>query len=58
MLAFWKIAQVDSIIREPTVPRLRSGHLRLDLLVFDNSTLDGVDQEHLSRLQLAFAHNL
>ena len=58
MLALWQIAQVDHVLFEPGTPRLSSGYFALDLLIFDDLTGSGVDQEHLARLESALANDL
>ena len=58
VLALWQIAQVDHVLFEPGAPRLSSGYFALDLLIFDDLTGSGVDQEHLARLESALANDL
>ena len=43
---------------EPLAVRVLGGELLLDLLVVDDATLAGVDQEHLAGLQTALADDL
>ena len=58
MLAFGQIPQVDSVIAKPLIPGLRCCNLCLDLVVFYDSSSDGVHQEHLPWLKSSLANNL
>ena len=58
VLTLWQIAQVNHVLFQPGTPRLSSGYFALDLLILDDLTGSGVDQEHLARLKSALANDL
>ena len=55
VLALGQFLQVDDARVQPVGVRLRRRQFALDLLVLDHPADDGVDQEHLARLQPALA---
>ena len=58
VFALGELGQVHETIVEPLLVRLRLRKITLDLIVFDDATLLGVDQEHLPRLEAALADHL
>ena len=58
VLALGQIRQFDEPLGQPLGVGLRGGQLVLDLLVVDDATFGGVDQEHAPRLQTTLLHDL
>ncbi len=58
VLAFGQIRQVDHSLLEPLPVRMLRGQRSLDLVVVDDASLIGVDQEHLARLQPTLGDDL
>ncbi len=57
VLAFGEVFEVDPALVEPFAPRFARRELCFDLVVFDETPRDGVDEEHLSRAKSALAHD-
>ena len=58
VLARREVLQLDAVLLEPLAVGLGGRELRLDLVVLDDASLDGVDEEHLAGAQAALAHDL
>ncbi len=58
VLALGQIDQLGHALLEPLGVRVLGGERALDLLVVDDATLGGVDQEHLAGLQPALGDDL
>ncbi|CAB4704754.1 unannotated protein [freshwater metagenome] len=57
VFAVGQFVQLDETLVEPLLVGLRLGQVALDLVVLDDATLCGVDQEHAARLQATLAHD-
>ena len=58
VLALGQIDELGHALLEPLGVRVLGGERALDLLVVDDATLGGVDQEHLAGLQAALGDDL
>ena len=57
MLPLREVLEVDSSGIEPVAPRFARREFRLDFVVFDETTGDGVDEEHLAGAQASLAND-
>ena len=55
VLALGQLGEVDTTLIEPVPPRLQFGEVVLDLVVLDEATHLGVDEEHLAGAQASLA---
>ena len=58
VLAYRQLAHLDGVAFDPFTVRMLRGKLMFDFVIRDDAACLGVDEEHLSRLETTFGHDM